>query len=312
MQVGNHTVITNFILLGLTDDPELQVPLFVFFLLVYIITLISNIIIIALIRMSPCLDSPMYFLLSKLSLVDICYSTTITPNMLINFLSKRKTISFLGCATQLFFFATLANTDDLMLAVMAYDRYVAICNPLQYPIIMTKFVCASFVAGSYTVSVLAAFVHTTCTFRLSFCGPNEISHFYCDVPPLLKLSCSDTTLNEVIVFTVAGSMQVGSLLVVLVSYTYIISTIIMMHSIEGRKRAFSTCASHFICVIMFYVPVLFMYLRPRSSYSMDQDRVASVFYTVMIPMLNPLVYSLRNKKVKGAARNVIQRTFRLK
>ncbi|XP_069083556.1 olfactory receptor 5AR1-like [Pleurodeles waltl] len=312
MQMGNHTVITDFILLGLTDDPQLQVPLFVFFLLVYIITLMGNITIIALIMVSSCLKNPMYFLLRNLSFVDICYSTTIAPKMLINFLSKRKTISFLGCATQLFFFATLANTDDLMLAVMAYDRYTAICNPLQYSIIMTKPMCASFVAGSYIASILAAFVHTTCTFRLSFCGPKEISHFYCDIPPLLKLSCSDTTLNEVIVFAVAGSMQVGSLLVVLVSYTYIISTIIKMRSIEGRHRSFLTCASHFICVIMFYFPVLFMYLRPRSSYSMDQDRVASVFYTVMIPMLNPLVYSLRNKTVKEAARNVVRRTFRLK
>ncbi|XP_069486098.1 olfactory receptor 5AR1-like [Ambystoma mexicanum] len=312
MEIRNQTSVTNFILLGLTDNSWLKVPLFVIFLLVYTITLMGNINIIILICTSPRLDTPMYFLLSNLSFIDICYSTTITPNMLANFLSKTKTISFLGCATQFYFFAILAHADDLMLTVMAYDRYAAICYPLRYPIIMTKRVCVFFVAGIFITSFLAALVHTSCTFSLTFCGPNEISHFYCDVPPLLKLSCSDTMICEIVLFTVGGGIQVGSFLVVFISYTYIISTIIRMPSTEGRFKAFSTCASHFICVAMFYIPIFFMYLRPRSNYSLDHDRVASLFYTVITPMLNPLIYSLRNKEVKGALKHVIEKLPMLK
>ncbi|XP_069486134.1 olfactory receptor 5F1-like [Ambystoma mexicanum] len=300
MMMKNQTSFTWFILLGLTEDETLKIPLFVLFFMVYIITLLGNIGIITLIIKSPRLHTPMYFLLSSLSFVDLFYSTIITPNMLANFLSTLHVITFLGCVTQLFFFVALASTDALLLGVMAYDRYNAICNPLHYPVIMTRKVCVSLVAAACTVGSVNSLVNTGFIFRLKFCSDNLISHFYCDIPPLLKISCSDTTLNEVVLFTVAGCVEVGSLLSVLISYAYIIFAIIKIKSSAGRRKAFSTCASHFVCVTMFYVPVLFMYLRPSSVYARDQDKVASLFYTVITPMLNPIIYSLRNKEVKRA------------
>ncbi|XP_078508721.1 olfactory receptor 5AR1-like [Lissotriton helveticus] len=308
MQVGNKTSVREFILLGLSDDPSLQIQLFLVFLFIYILTILGNIFIMALIIVAPQLHTPMYFFLCNLSSVDLCYSSTIVPNMLVNFLSATKEISYNGCAVQLFFFAGFAGSDALLLSVMAYDRYSAICHPLHYQVLMTKRVCIYFVSGTYAACFIAATVHTSVTFRLFFCGPNRISHFYCDLPPLLKLACSDTSLNEWVIFAVAGSMQVGSLLIVLISYVYIVSAILRIRSSQGRLRAFSTCTSHLACVILLYTPMLFMYLRPRSSYLMDQDRVASVFYTVVIPMLNPLIYSLRNKDVKEALGRVIERS----
>ncbi|XP_078503043.1 olfactory receptor 5AR1-like [Lissotriton helveticus] len=300
MEQGNHTRVKQFILLGLTDIPELKILLFWVFLLVFIITLLGNLSIIVLIRISPLLHTPMYFLLINLSVIDLCYSSVITPNMLANFLSNRQIISLSGCVAQMFIFLILGSTEVLLLAMMAYDRYAAICHPLHYSLIITDKVCISLVVGSYLGGFVNSLVHTTCTFMLTFCGPNKISHFLCDIPPLLKLSCSDTTLNEVALFTVAGTMTFGSLTVVLVSYVRIISTIMKIHSLEGRRQAFSTCSSHFICVTLFFGTGFFMYFRPSSSYALDQDRVATLFYTVIIPMLNPLIYSLRNQQVKKA------------
>ncbi|XP_078502859.1 olfactory receptor 5J3-like [Lissotriton helveticus] len=307
MQIENNTSSKDFILLGLTEDQSLKVPLFVLFTIVYIITLLGNIGIMVLIRISPRLHTPMYFLLTALSFVDLCYSTVITPNMLANFLSEIQEIDLHRCLAQLFFFVAFASSDALLLAVMAYDRYNAICKPLHYPVIMTRRVCSSLVITACTVGSINSLVHTLCILRLKFCDDNMISHFYCDIPPLLKISCSDTMLNEIVLFSVAGCVEVGSLSVVLISYTFIILAIIKIQSSEGRQRAFSTCASHFVCVTMFYIPVLFMYLRPSSTYFMDQDKVASVFYTVIIPMLNPIIYSLRNKEVKGALSTLLHR-----
>ncbi|XP_078509029.1 olfactory receptor 5AP2-like [Lissotriton helveticus] len=298
MNKGNWTMVKEFILLGLTDDPLMKVPLFVLFLLVYIITILGNTGIIALIKSSPHLHTSMYFLLSNLSFVDICYSSIITPNLLANFLSESRAISFLGCVTQLFSFVFLGSTEVYLLTVMAYDRYNAICNPLLYSLIMDTRMCVYLVGAAYLAALLNALIHTCCTFRLTFCKSNRIIHFYCDVPPLLKLSCSDTSVNDVVLILFAGGSIVASLVIVLVSYSYIVAAILKIHTSEGRFKAFSTCSSHFLCVTIFFSTLVFMYLRPSSTYVMDQDRVASVFYTSIIPMLNPLIYSLRNQEVK--------------
>nr|XP_033775837.1 olfactory receptor 1019-like [Geotrypetes seraphini] len=307
MDIRNHSSVTEFILLGLTDDPELQILFFVLFLLVYSITILGNIGIFAVITIDPQLQTPMYFFLRHLAFVDLCYSMVIIPQTLINFLSEKKTISFSGCAAQMFFFAAAAGSDLLILAAMSYDRYVAICNPLLYTTVMTKNICFGLVSGAYFAALVNAIVHTASTFSLSFCKSNEITDFFCDIPPLLKLSCSDISLNEILLFIFGGSIQVGTLLVILISYAFILYAILRMSSAAGRHKAFNTCASHFISVSLFYGTLIFMYMRPSSKYAMDQDRVASVFYTVIIPMLNPLIYSLRNKDVKEAVRKVIKK-----
>ncbi|XP_069083593.1 olfactory receptor 8D1-like [Pleurodeles waltl] len=299
MKERNRTSVTEFILLGLTEDPKLHLPIFVFFLLVYIITVTGNISIMALIRISAHLHTPMYFLLSHMSFVDFCYSTSITPNMLANVLSTKKTISFAGCMTQLFTFAAMGSVEVFILTGMSFDRYVAICNPLHYNANMTKKTCAYILCGAYVAGFAHALMLTLCMLRLSFCDSNEIAHFFCDVPPLLKLSCSDISLNVNLLIFVSGGFILGPLALVLVSYAYILHTIMKISS-ESRWTAFSTCCSHFICVTLCFGPLIFMYLRPKSKYSMHHDRVASVFYSVIIPMLNPLIYSLRNKDVKKA------------
>ncbi|XP_078502891.1 olfactory receptor 5AP2-like [Lissotriton helveticus] len=300
----NYTFITEFILLGLTENQQLQIPLFFFFLLTYTITMVGNTGIAALIRISPRLHIPMYFFLSNLSFVDLCYATNITPNMLANFLSEKKTISMPGCIAQLLLYFWMGSLQIFLLAIMAYDRYAAICNPLIYTTIMTNQTCTRLVSAAYTIAILNAILNACCTFRLSFCKSNKIMHYYCDVPPLLKLSCSDTSLNEAVLVFVSGSLCLAALPIIITSYTHIISAILRIRSSEGRKKAFSTCSAHFVCVTLFFGTLLFMYLRPTSSYAMDQDRVTSVFYTIIIPMLNPMIYSLRNNEVKEALKNV--------
>ncbi|XP_069086101.1 olfactory receptor 5AP2-like [Pleurodeles waltl] len=307
MNGRNRTSTTEFILLGLSEDPHLQAPLFLLFLNIYIITLVGNMGIMTLIRVSPHLHTPMYFLLCNLSFVDLCYSSVVTPNMLVNIMSEKKTISHSGCIAQMFFFATMGGSEVFLLALMAYDRYVAICNPLLYAAIMTKSACVYLAVGAYLVASINALIQTICAAKLYFCGCNKITHFYCDVPPLLKLSCSNTSLNVVMLVFVAGSLIVASLLFILISYAFIVYAIIKISSSKGRSRMFSTCSSHFICVTLFFGTLIFMYVRPSSKYSMEQDRVAAVFYTIIIPMLNPLIYSLRNKEVKDALRKVWHR-----
>ncbi|XP_078503034.1 olfactory receptor 5J3-like [Lissotriton helveticus] len=312
MDQGNLTRVKEFILLGLTDIQELKTPLFWVFLMIFILTLLGNLSIITLIWISSHLHTPMYFLLSNLSVLDLCYCSVITPNMLANFLVERQSMSFSGCAVQMFIFVMLGSTEDFILASMAYDRYAAICHPLHYSSMITNKVCIYLVVGSYLGGLANSLVQTTFTFTSTFCGPNQISHFLCDIPPLLKLSCSDTTLNEVALFIVAGAMVFGCLTVILVSYLRIILTILKIRSSEGRRRTFSTCSSHFICVTLFFGTVLFMYFRPSSKYALDQDRVASLCYTVMIPMLNPLIYSLRNQQVKMTILQHLRKTCVLK
>ncbi|XP_004443885.2 PREDICTED: olfactory receptor 5F1-like [Ceratotherium simum simum] len=253
------------------------------------------------------LHTPMYFLLVNLSFVDVCYSSTITPKMLVDLLSEKKTISLAGCFLQMYFFITLATTECILFGLMAYDRCVAICNPLLYSLVMSGTVCLQMAAGAFAAGLLNSMVSTSYVSGLPFCSSNVIHHFFCDSPPLFKLSCSDTRLNESIFSTFAGVNMVRGLLVILTSYSYILFSIFRMHSEEGRRKAFSTCASHLTAVILFYSTSIYTYLRPSSSYSLNQDKVASVFYTVVIPMLNPLIYSLRNKEVKKALWIVITR-----
>ncbi|KAM8976240.1 olfactory receptor 5AP2-like [Pelodytes ibericus] len=300
----NNTHYKEFILLGLTDNPRLEIILFILFLIFYIITLVGNIGIIVIIRADSHLHTPMYFFLTNLSFLDLCYATTITPKTLVNFLSETKAIAYNECALQMFFFAASVTTECFLLGVMAYDRYVAICNPLLYSVVMQKRVCIQLVAGAYTLGYLNSTLHTICTFRLPFCKTNKIDHFYCDVPPLIKLSCTATTMNEILMIVFGGFAETTSLTTITVSYSYIISTILRIRSSQGRKKAFFTCASHLVAVTIFYSTILFMYLRPPSIYAMSQDRVASVFYSVIIPMLNPLIYSLRNNEVAQAVKKM--------
>nr|XP_006111880.1 olfactory receptor-like protein OLF2 [Pelodiscus sinensis] len=310
MEERNHSEVTEFILSGLTDQPELQLPLFLLSLLIHIITLVGNGGMILLIKIDPRLHTPMYFFLGNLSFCDLCYSSTIAPKMLQNFLAKTKSISRTACAVQMYLCFFFQDVECLLLAVMAYDRYVAICNPLLYTVTMSRRLCNLLVAGVYGVSLADATTSTYYTFRLSFCHSNVINHFFCDTPPLLALSCSDTRINEIVMFASMCYSVVTSIVIILLSYVCIISTIFRIRSAEGRRKAFSTCTSHLTAVGMFHGTLLFMYFRPTSSYSMDTDKITSVFYTLVIPMLNPLVYSLRNREVKGAlkkAKNKLRR-----
>ncbi|XP_011947776.1 PREDICTED: olfactory receptor 5F1-like [Cercocebus atys] len=303
----NYTSLTEFILLGLADTLELQIILFLFFLVIYTLTVLGNIGMILLIRIDSRLHTPMYFFLANLSFVDVCYSTTITPKMLADLLSEKKTISFAGCFLQMYFFIALATTECILFGLMAYDRYVAICRPLLYSLIMSRTICLKMAAGAFAAGLLNSVVNTSHVSSLPFCGSNVIHHFFCDSPPLFKLSCSDSHLKETIFSTFAGVNMIGALLVILTSYSYVLFSIFSMHSGEGKHRAFSTCASHLTAIILFYTTSIYTYLRPSSSYSLNWDKVASVFYTVVIPMLNPLIYSLRNKEVKKALKNVFTR-----
>ncbi|XP_043827959.1 olfactory receptor 1020-like [Dromiciops gliroides] len=306
-EVENQTEVKEFVLLGLSDDPELKLILFVVFFFVYIATMMGNLGMIILITIDSRLHTPMYFFLSSLSFVDACYSSAVTPKMLVNLVAENKAISKNGCAAQFYFFGSFLGTECFLLAVMAYDRYVAICYPLLYSAIMSEKVCFMLVASTFLAGFGNAAVHTGMTFRLSFCASNQINHFYCDTPPLLKLSCSDTRINGIVIMAFSSFNVISCVLMVLISYLFILVTILKMHSAEGRSKAFSTCASHLMAVTIFFGTILFMYLRPTSSYSMQQDKVVSVFYTVVIPMLNPLIYSLKNKDVKDSLKKILQR-----
>ncbi|NXL38784.1 O5AS1 protein, partial [Glaucidium brasilianum] len=307
MPEENCTALTEFILLGFTDHPEVEKLLYGFFLLIYATTLVGNAGLIVLIQLNACLRTPMYYFISSLSFLDLSCSSAIAPKMLVNLLAQRKTISSVGCATQMFLFAAFADAECLILAAMAYDRYVAICHPLLYAVAMSRRVCTSMVAGAYLSGALTSLVHTSFTFTLSFCGSNVINHFFCDIPPLLELSCSNTHISEVLLFTLCGFIQTSTFLAIAASYAFILSTILRIHVADSRHKAFYTCTSHLMAVGLFYGSLLFTYLRPSSSYSPDTDRVIAAFYTVVFPMLNPLIYSLRNKEVKDALRKTVER-----
>ncbi|XP_034643322.1 olfactory receptor 12-like [Trachemys scripta elegans] len=309
MKERNHTALTEFILLGFGSGLGLTVGPFVLFLVIYMTTVLVNTIMVFLISTSSRLHTPMYFFLMNLSLLDLCYAFTITPKAMASFLISNTSISFLGCATQLFFFGVFATTKAFILAAMAYDRYTTICNPLLYRITMSKQVCVLLLVGSYVCGGVNSMVQTVFTFTWCFCGSNEIDHFFCDIEPLLSLSCTNTDINEVVMFTLSSFIIVSTSMVILMSYAYIISAILRIRSAEGRHRAFSTCISHMMSVTLFYGTLTFMYAQPSSLASPAQSKVVSVFYTLVISMLNPLIYSLRNKDVKEAFRRTISSVF---
>ncbi|KAM5184278.1 olfactory receptor 5B12-like [Callospermophilus lateralis] len=301
----NISEVTEFILVGLTDALQLQVPLFMVFTLIYLITLVGNLGMILLILLDSHLHTPMYFLLSHLSLVDCVYSSAVTPKVMAGLLTGDKNISYNACAAQMFFFAGFVTVESFLLASMALDRHAAVCKPLHYTTTMTSAVCVLMVSASYACGLLQASVHVAFTFHLSFCRSNVINHFFCDIPPLLALSCSNIYPNEIVLFVLAAFNIFFTLLVILSSYLFILVAILRMHSSEGQKKAFSTCGSHLTAVSIFYGTIAFMYLQPNSRHSMDTDKIASVFYTMIIPMLNPLVYSVRNKEVNSAFRKAV-------
>ncbi|XP_025971321.2 olfactory receptor-like protein COR8 [Dromaius novaehollandiae] len=303
MAKGNNTAVTQFMLLGLTDKPELQLPLFIIFLMIYLITLIGNLGMVTLIRITPQLHTPMYFFLCNLSIIDLCYSSVISPRMLIGFLVENKDIPYSACFAQHFSFLVFVTTEVFLLAVMAYDRYMAICVPLLYTMSMPKRVCIWLVAGSYLGGILNSLTQTCCLLRLPFCGPNVINHYFCDTNPLLKLTCSDGHINEVLLVTFNGAISMSVLLIIILSYACILFCILRSRPAEGRRhKAFSTCASHLLTVTLFYVPAGLSHMQPGSKYSPEMEKVTAVFYTTIVPMLNPLIYSMRNKEVKEALR----------
>uniref|UniRef100_A0A452HYS9 Olfactory receptor n=1 Tax=Gopherus agassizii TaxID=38772 RepID=A0A452HYS9_9SAUR len=295
----NSTTITGFILLGFSDIPSLQHLFFWVFLVIYIVILAGNLLIIVLTLADPALHTPMYFFLRNLSFLEMCYTSVNVPKMLRNVLSWDKTISFIGCAMQTYFTLFLGGSECFLLASMAYDRYVAICKPLHYPVVMNRKVSTGLVIGSWLSGLLVYFGLTSMVFILPFCRSHEINHFFCDIPPLLKLACGDTSRNEMVVFMVALFFVTFPFMLILMSYVCIISTILRVPSGAGRRKSFSTCSSHLMVVTLFFGSVSIMYLKPNSSYSPDTDKFLSLSYTIITPLLNPIIYSLRNKEVKA-------------
>nr|XP_008535269.1 PREDICTED: olfactory receptor 8G2-like [Equus przewalskii] len=298
MDPGNHSAVTEFILAGLTEQPELQLPLFLLFLGIYAVTVVGSLGMITLIGLSSHLHTPMYYFLSNLSFIDLCQSSVITPKMLVNFVTEKNIISYTECMTQLYFFIIFAIAEGHMLAAMAYDRYVAICNPLLYNVIMSYHICFCLTVGVYILSIIGSTIHTGFMLRLFFCKTNVVNHYFCDLFPLLELSCSSIYINELLVLILSAFNILTPALTILASYIFILSSILCIRSTEGRYKAFSTCSSHFSVVAVFFGSAAFMYLQPSSVSSMDQGKVSSVFYSIIVPMLNPLIYSLRNKDVK--------------
>ena len=307
MDTKNATSLTEFVLTGLTYQPDWHIHLFLMFLIIYLITTVGNLGLIALIYNDPHLHIPMYLVLGSLAFVDTWISSTVTPKMLVNFLAKRKMISLSECITQLFSFAFSATTECFLLATMAFDRYVAICKPLLYSVIMTNRLCIRLSVLSFVGGLIHSIIHISVLFRLTFCKSNIIHHFYCDIMPLFKISCADPSINVLMVFIFSGSIQVFTILTVLVSYILVLFTILKNKSIQGITKAFSTCGAHLLSVSLYYGPLLFRYVHPGSAQTDAQDMMDSLFYTVIIPLLNPIIYSLRNKKVIDSLTKVLKR-----
>ncbi|XP_004387154.1 olfactory receptor 12D2-like [Trichechus manatus latirostris] len=304
----NQTSVTEFLLLRVTDIQELQPFLFVVFLTIYFVNVAGNGAILMIVISDPRLHSPMYFFLGNLSCLDIGYSTVTLPKMLENFLSTHKAISFVGCLSQLHFFHFLDSTEAMLLAVMALDRFVAICKPLHYTVIMNHQLCTQMAGTVCVIGFFHALLHSIMTSNLNFCGSNQIHYFFCDIKPLLELACGNIELNQWLLNTITGTIGMGPFFLTLLSYFYIIICLVFKtHSCSVLQRALSTCASHFMVLILLYTPVLFTYMRPASGSSVDQDRVIAIMYTVVTPVLNSLIYALRNKEVKRALIRAIRK-----
>nr|XP_042138039.1 olfactory receptor 1537-like [Peromyscus maniculatus bairdii] len=307
MAAGNHCTVTEFFLAGLSEKQELQTPLFLLFLGIYVITVVGNLGMVTLIGLSSHLHNPMYYFLSSLSFIDLCQSTVVTPKLLVSFVTEKNPISYSGCMAQLYFFITFGIAECYTLAAMAYDRYVAICNPLLYSVTMSYQIYTSLITGVYIFSVFCASVHTGFMIKISFCKLDVINHYFCDLLPLLKLACSSTYINELLILFFGTLNIFVPILTIITSYIFIIASILRIRSTEGRSKAFSTCSSHILAVVIFFGSLAFMYLQPSSVNSMDQGKVSSVFYTIVVPMLNPLIYSLRNKDVNVALKKILER-----
>ncbi|XP_034646365.1 olfactory receptor 1009-like [Trachemys scripta elegans] len=305
MPMKNQTTVTEFILLGLSSDPHMQIFLFLVFVVIYLITLGGNIVIMVVIRADSHLHTPMYFFIFHLSFVDICYSSVAVPNVLRNFLVEHKTISVYGCIAQMFFILLSGGAEILILSAMAYDRYAAICDPLRYIERMSKGICVLLVSGAWTTGFFYALLNTVFTLKLHFCGYNQIHHFSCELPPLLQLSCPETLTNQVVLLTSAVIFASNYFLLTLISYIHIIFTILRIRSVEGRHKVFFTCSSHLIVVALLYVTGFLQYTKPSSVSSGVLDEIFSIQYSVLNPMLNPIIYSLKNKEVKTALRKML-------
>ncbi|XP_036602596.1 olfactory receptor 5AC1-like [Trichosurus vulpecula] len=307
MAEKNKTLVTEFVLTGLTDLPELQTPLFLLFLVIYLTTMMGNIGLVVLVWMDSHLHTPMYILLSSLAFSDALTSSSVIPKMLVNFLTKNKTIFLLECMAQFYFFGASATTECFLLAVMAYDRYAAICNPLLYPVRMSNRLCKQLVFASYTLGFLHAVIHVGLLFRLTFCKSLRIHYFYCEILQLFKISCTDTSTNTLVILIFSGFIQTFTFMIIIISYACVLSAILKIKSEKGRSRAFSTCSAHLLSVSLFYGTLFLMYVRPGSGTTNDQDVMYSLFYTIIIPLLNPFIYSLRNKEVLGSLRKIIKK-----
>ncbi|XP_028359911.1 olfactory receptor 5AS1-like [Phyllostomus discolor] len=306
MSKTNYSMPTEFLLVGFKDYLPLRVILFLLFLIIYTLTVVGNMGLIILVNITSSLQTPMYYFLSNLFFLDTSYSTAITPKMLVNFLTPRRTISPYGCALQMFLFGCFADAECLILAAIAYDRYVAICKPLSYPTLMSRRVCACFIVLAYFSGSVTSVVHVCLTFTLPFCGSNVVNHFFCDIPPLLALSCADTHVSELLLFVLCGFIQTSTFVVIFISHVCILITVLSIKPSGGRSRTFSTCASHLMAVTLFYGSLLFTYLRPTTSYSLNSGKIVAVFYMVVFPMFNPIIYSFRNKDVNDALKNQLE------
>ncbi|KAG6539467.1 olfactory receptor [Crotalus adamanteus] len=303
----NQSYQGEFILLGMADRPHLEMLLFALVLVCYMMTLLGNTTIIVVSRLDPGLHTPMYFFLSNLSFIDLCFTTSLGPHMLVTFWRKSKTITYGGCAAELYNSLALGSTECILLAVMAYDRYAAICHPLRYTTIMNHSLCFMMVAVTWISGFSVSLVHTVMTLRLPLCGRNRVDHFFCELPAFLKLACVDTSLNEVVIFSTSVVFLLIPVSLIMVSYGYIASAVLRIHSAEGRKKAFNTCSSHLMVVWLFYGTAIFNYFQPPSNYSHDQGKMISLFYTFVTTMLNPLIYTLRNKDVHKALQRLMKK-----
>ncbi|KAM3936720.1 olfactory receptor 10A7-like [Leptodactylus fuscus] len=303
--IQNQSSVTEFIIVGFSSSHKIQLVIAVAFLLIYLITLLGNGLILLLIFTDPYLHTPMYFFLKNLSFIEVCYVSVIIPKLLANYFSGYSRISFIGCATQMYFFLFLGTAECYLLAVMAYDRYVAICDPLHYSAIMSNSACSKMVAATWVSGILLSMGNTSFIFSLPYCGPNVIDHFICDTPPVVSLACTDTSMVETDLFAYTVMVVIVSFVIVLISYTRILAAILNIRSVSGRQKAFSTCASHITSVCLFFGTGSFMYLRPKSSHSPQSDKLIALLYSVITPLLNPMIYSLRNVEVKSALKRLL-------
>ncbi|XP_066468747.1 olfactory receptor 2A5-like [Tiliqua scincoides] len=303
----NQTFVTEFLLLGLSRSLKIRLLLLGLFSVTYIITLMGNMIIMMLIWLDSRLHTPMYFFLSQLACVDICYTSSTVPQMLINLHTPKKPISLPRCAIQMYVFLALATTECILLAVMAYDRYVAICHPLHYTFLMDKRVCLKLAMAAWTCGLLLPVAHAVLTWQLPFCGSNVIDHFFCEMPALLKLACADTEVIEKVTSVGCIFTLLIPISFIMMTYICILVAILKIQSAQGQRKAFSTCASHALVVVLFYGSAIFMYMRPEASHSPGQDKMISLFYSIVIPLFNPMIYSLKNKDVKRALIKILQK-----